>query len=151
MGRFEGGCQCGAVRYVVRMEQLVAYACHCLECQKQSASAFGLSVPVLSKHFDITGPMKVYRRPTDIGGVTACWFCEACGTRLYHQSEGGSDYVTIKGGSFDRAGILDPTAHIWVRSKQPWVILPPGAPAYQTQPDDLHAWRNRLNSGDEKP
>src|SRR5271167_4851648 len=41
----EGGCQCGAVRFQIAANRLVAYACHCLECQKQSASAFGISVP----------------------------------------------------------------------------------------------------------
>ena len=150
MARFEGGCQCGAVRYAVTVDRLIGYACHCRECQKQSASAFGLSVPVQSRHFKIDGAMKVYHRPTDVGGMTACWFCTACGTRLYHQSEGGNDYVTIKGGSLDRSDLLAPTIHIWVKSKQPWVILPPETPIHQTQPEDLHAWRDRLSSGQER-
>ncbi len=151
MARFEGGCQCGAVRYRVTMERPIAYACHCRECQKQSASAFGLSVPVQTEHFEITGAMKVYRRSTDLGGTTACWFCQACGTRLYHQSVGESDSVTIKGGSLDRADLLDPIAHIWIKSKQPWVILPPGIPSHQTQPDDLDAWRRQLSLAQDQP
>ena len=150
MAKFEGGCQCGAVRYVVTIEELVAYACHCRECQKQSASAFGLSVPVPSRHVEIEGAMAVYRRPTDVGGITACWFCKACGTRLYHRSEGDDDNLTIKGGSLDRSDLLVPSAHIWTKSKPPWVILPPGVPSHPTQPDDLHAWRASLNPARER-
>ncbi|MDH3660875.1 MAG: GFA family protein [Alphaproteobacteria bacterium] len=146
MTSIDGGCQCGAVRYAVSVEKITGYACHCLECQKQSASAFGLSVPVPARHFRVDGAMKVYRRPTDSGAETDCWFCETCGTRLYHQGADETDYVTIKGGSLDRPALLNPIAHIWVKRKQPWVLLPPDVPAHPTQPDDLDAWRESLMS-----
>ena len=41
-----GGCQCGAVRYEIAAEPLTVYVCHCRECRKQSASAFGISLLV---------------------------------------------------------------------------------------------------------
>ncbi|MEM7293879.1 MAG: hypothetical protein AAF420_10870, partial [Pseudomonadota bacterium] len=40
----QGGCQCGATRYRINGQPLTFYACHCLDCQKQSSSAFGLSL-----------------------------------------------------------------------------------------------------------
>lgn len=144
MASLAGGCQCGAVRYGVTVNRLTAYACHCLECQKQSASAFGISVPVPSAGFQILGAMKVWRRPTDSGAFTDCWFCEACGTRLYHQGHRETDWVTLKGGSLDRADLLTPAAHIWVKRKQPWVVLPADTPVFETQPDDLDGWRHSL-------
>ena len=37
----EGGCRCGRVRYRVALDQVPnAYACHCLDCQTWSGSAF---------------------------------------------------------------------------------------------------------------
>lgn len=144
MGSFEGGCQCGAVRYVVTVDRLVAYACHCLECQKQSASAFGISVSIPSERVRIEGAMQVYRRPTDVGTHTDCWFCKTCGTRLYHQSTGAADWMTIKGGTLDRSDLLILVGHIWVKRKQPWLQLPSDTPAHATQPDDLDAWRRSL-------
>jgi hypothetical protein len=45
-GRLAGGCQCGAVRYEIRGEPMSLYVCHCRECQRQSSSAFGISVIV---------------------------------------------------------------------------------------------------------
>ena len=46
---YSGGCQCGQVRYEVKRDRLAVYACHCNECQKQSASAFSLSVAIQAK------------------------------------------------------------------------------------------------------
>ncbi len=42
-----GGCQCGAVRYEIEAEEIqTLYCCHCLECQHQSSSGFGMSLLV---------------------------------------------------------------------------------------------------------
>ncbi|MEM7044271.1 MAG: GFA family protein [Pseudomonadota bacterium] len=144
MASYEGGCQCGAVRYEASVDRLIAYACHCRECQKQSASAFGISVPVPSEGFRIEGPMKVWRRPTDSGSSTDCWFCESCGTRLYHRGVREPEWVAIKGGSLDDPDILTPIAHIWIKRKRPWLLLPPGVPTHDTEPDDYDAWLNSL-------
>ena len=35
----EGGCQCGAIRYRLLRDPAALYACHCLDCQKQSLIA----------------------------------------------------------------------------------------------------------------
>ena len=144
MTGFEGGCQCGAVRYVVSADRLVAYACHCFECQKQSASAFGISVPLPSESVRIEGSMVMHRRPTDLGTHTDCWFRETCGVSLYHQSTGETEWMTIKGGTFDHSNLLILVGHIWVKRKQPWLQLPPDMPVHNTQPDDLNAWRQSL-------
>jgi len=40
----QGGCQCGTIRYRLTAEPLMLYICHCSDCQKQSASAFGMSL-----------------------------------------------------------------------------------------------------------
>ena len=43
---YAGGCGCGAIRYSVTTEPLISYLCHCTECQKRTASAFGISAVV---------------------------------------------------------------------------------------------------------
>lgn len=41
MARIQGGCRCGAVRYVLALDTLPrTYACHCRDCQTWSGSAF---------------------------------------------------------------------------------------------------------------
>lgn len=144
-GQFTGGCQCGAVRYRVKMDRLTAYACHCRECQKQSASAFGISVPVLLANLEVDGETASWRRPTDSGSHTNCHFCPQCGSRLYHAGENRPGMVTIKGGSLDEAQSLDPVAHIWVRSRQEWVVLPEDVPQWETQPETTAEWMELLS------
>ena len=65
-GRQAGGCQCGFVRYELRSSPLELYVCHCAECRKQSASAFGISVIVSSAAFALThGEPQRWSRPTE--------------------------------------------------------------------------------------
>lgn len=135
-----GGCQCGAVSFKVATDALWSYACHCSQCQKQSASAFGLSVPVRREAFEVEGPTGYWSRSTFSGGRTDCYFCSHCGSRVFHASSRG-EFVTVKGGAFaDHTG-LEPRAHIWVSMKLPWVVIPDGVEQFDTQPPDLNAWR----------
>jgi hypothetical protein len=52
---YTGGCQCGSVRYVVTTEPIRLSACHCKECQRQSGSAFGMSMPVKKDSLTVIG------------------------------------------------------------------------------------------------
>ena len=143
-GEFTGGCQCGAVQYRIAADRLVPYVCHCRECQKQSASAFGISVPVLQTSFYVEGATASWRRATNSGSHTNCYFCPKCGSRLYHAGESRPGMVTIKGGSLDNAKDLKPVAHVWTSSKQEWVVLPDGVPQWQRQPETPQEWMKLL-------
>jgi hypothetical protein len=37
-----GSCQCGLIHYKVTEKPIVTVVCHCIDCQKLSASAFSL-------------------------------------------------------------------------------------------------------------
>lgn len=142
-----GGCQCGQVRYRIARAPVAVYCCHCRECQKQSASAFGMSIPVRIADISFTGRRESWERGTDLGTRTRCHFCRECGSRVYHQSIATPDRATIKAGSLDDPSWLRPSAHIRVSRKQPWVILDPLVPAHATQPADLEAWRQAVSQG----
>jgi hypothetical protein len=144
VGNLVGGCQCGAVRFEIAARRVPVYACHCRDCQKQTASAFGLSVPVRASAFTVSGPLERWSRTADSGATTQCFFCRSCGARVYHASTGSPDQVTVKGGTLDETEDLSPVAHLWVSRKQPWVSLADGARLFDTQPDNLGAWRAAL-------
>ena len=40
----EGGCACGEVRYRLRSDPLFVHCCHCLNCQRQTGSAFVINL-----------------------------------------------------------------------------------------------------------
>ncbi|MGB3738810.1 MAG: GFA family protein [Pontixanthobacter sp.] len=139
-----GGCQCGAVRYRIAGEVAAGYACHCTECQRQSASAFGISVPVWLNKLHVTGELAGWTRSTDSGSTTECFFCPTCGVRVYHAGSSRPGMATIKGGTLDDARYIPLIAHIWVASKQDWLKLPDDVPSWATQPGDMAGWATLL-------
>ncbi len=131
-----GGCQCGTVRYAISGEPLALYVCHCLECRKQSASAFGMSLQVRRADLVLTsGTPRLWSRPTDSGGRLDCAFCPDCGSRLWHQQGAAPETVTLKAGSLDEAVDATPAIHIWVKRKLPGIVIPEGAARFDEEPD----------------
>jgi hypothetical protein len=135
MSHLTGGCQCGAVRYEIAGAPLTTYVCHCRECCKQSASAFGISVIVRAGDFHLTqGTTKSWTRGTDSGRRLRCVFCPACGSRLWHEGEPKGPTISVKGGSLDEGADLTAAQHIWVSRKLPGVVIPEGRPQAPQEP-----------------
>ena len=132
-----GGCQCGEVRYESAEEPIEVYICHCWECRKQSASAFGISVLVPADGFRVTqGTPHFWSRPADSGGQVKCAFCPSCGSRLWHADEAGVETtLSIKGGSLDEPPDIAASNHIWTSRKLPGVVIPDGARQSPEEPN----------------
>lgn len=126
----EGGCQCGALRYRLIAPPLELYACHCRDCQKQSSSAFGMSLIVAPAALEwLRGEPKIWSVRADSGALKRCAFCADCGSRVYHAAEDAEDSadsaapISIKAGTLDDTSWLRPSAHLWTSRAQPWVHL----------------------------
>ena len=127
-----GGCQCGAVRFEVAGAASKVYACHCRECRKQSASAFGISVIHAPADLTVTqGSPKNWKRDTASGGEMSCWFCENCGSRLWHAA---GTVISIKGGALDETP--DVQSHIWTSRRLPWIAFPEGVENWPEEPTE---------------
>lgn len=142
-----GGCQCGHVRYEVRAEPLTVYVCHCTECQRQSGSAFAMSmiVPRPALIF-VAGTLARWSRTTERGNVLDGGFCAACGTRLVHYPSVNEQVAVLKPGTLDDTRWLSPVGHIWVRSAQDWVSIPSDSLIFESHPDVgqlVAAWQQR--------
>jgi hypothetical protein len=119
-----GGCQCGNIRYRLEGGPFEVVACHCLDCQRQSGSAFGMSLIVKPEAFVlISGKLKNFIVTTESGRIKTCAFCPVCGSRIHHRSNRG---MSVKAGTLDDTSGLKPTAHYWTKRKQPWVVIPEG-------------------------
>jgi hypothetical protein len=130
---YTGGCQCGSVRYVVTTEPTRLLACHCKECQRQSASAFGMSMPVKKDSLTVTGQTKQFTRDADSGNEVTGVFCPDCGVRIYHVLKSSPDTVSIKPGTLDDTRWLRPELFIWMKSAQGWLPVPDGVKALEEQ------------------
>ena len=136
-GVLRGGCQCGEVRYEARGEPVDLYVCHCRECQKQSASAFGISLIVKGADLVLlSGSPRVWTRPAAVQGTLACAFCPTCGTRLWHGDPARDASVSVKGGSLDARLDLSRAKHIWTSRRLPGVVIPKGVETHAQEPPD---------------
>lgn len=130
-----GGCQCGRIRYAAPSAPIALYVCHCTECRKQSASAYGISYTIDRKSLEILGGAPaIWTRVTASGHTLECAFCRDCGSRLWHQSTGYPATLNIKAGSFDQPVDLSDAIHIWVSSKLPGVVIPGDAVTFMREP-----------------
>ncbi|MYH32890.1 MAG: GFA family protein [Gammaproteobacteria bacterium] len=153
----EGGCQCGAIRFRLLREPVALYACHCQDCQKQSSSAFGISMWVAEDGIEFTGEKpSIFRALGSSGREKFGAFCSGCGTRLYHWGGGirmgKSRTLSVKAGTLDDTSNIMPTSHIWTRSAQPWLkpLLDIGL-CYAAGPESGEAlmaqWRQAVTAG----
>ena len=133
----EGSCQCGEVHYQIKGEPLVLYRCHCTECQKQSGSRFGMSMWVQNDDFEILrGSLKHFQRIADSGGKMECFLCGNCGVRIFHKTlNKKQDYIVLKPGTLHNTQALQPTADIWLKSKQAWFVPPDDTEHFEVSPD----------------
>ncbi|MGD2172937.1 MAG: GFA family protein [Gammaproteobacteria bacterium] len=135
-----GGCQCGAVRYRLTGSARMLYACHCRDCQKQSSSAFGMSLIVDRAKVEFTAGLdrlRTWDTRGDDATLKRCAFCSDCGTRIYHAPEDEAEPISIKAGSLDDTGWLQPVAQIWLQSAQPWVGVDRDRfRCFEQEPDD---------------
>lgn len=132
-----GRCQCGEVRFSSSGAAVALYVCHCRECQKQSASAFGMSLLVPRSGFALlSGEPSFWSRAADSGGRVRCAFCGTCGSRLWHEGGEGSDAVTIKAGALDTPVDASEAIHIWTSRKLPGIVIPGGARQFPEEPPD---------------
>lgn len=131
-----GGCQCGAVRYEIRGPAVDLYVCHCNECRRQSASAFGISMIVRPADLVLVcGTPRTWTRAANVGGSLDCAFCPDCGSRLWHGDLAADRDISVKGGSLDRPPDLSKAKHIWTSRKLAGVIIPDGVETWPEEPD----------------
>ena len=143
-----GGCLCGQARYTVRTTmRFQTYACHCKDCQTRTGSAFGLQLAVLAGDLTIDGEVIEGSHVQPSGATARIIACCQCPTRLYTTNDRRPRIVNLRAGTLDNSTSLVPGFHLWVSSKQPWIVIPDDVPALETQPRDPAEWQRLLRPG----
>lgn len=140
MSELTGGCACGAVRYRMRTPPMIVHCCHCLDCQRQTGSAFVLNALIEADRVEVQGATAVSRMPTDSGRPHEVIRCAACGTALWSEYGAGPILRFMRVGTLDEPSALPPDVHIYTRTKQPWVRLPEGAKVFEAYYDSAQVW-----------
>jgi hypothetical protein len=140
-GELTGGCLCGAVRYVIREGmRLNPYACHCTDCQSRTGSAFSEHMLFAATDIKVTGELDTGEFTSPSGAHSRIYGCAKCKARIYAVSDAREGFASLRCGTLDNSAEFVPAAHIWVKSKQPWIVLPPDATVMDEQPRTSEEW-----------
>jgi hypothetical protein len=136
----EGGCSCGAVRYRLTSEPLFTHCCHCLNCQRQTGSAFVINLLIEAYRVELlAGDPHPVDVPRDDGSTQRIFRCPTCQVAVF--SEYGRPEVRfVRGGTLDDPSAITPDVHIYTRSKLPWITVPGTAPAFEEYYDMRALW-----------
>ena len=137
----KGGCACGSVRYRLLSPPMIVHCCHCLDCQRQTGSAFVVNALIEADRVELlAGAPEPVRVPSDSGLPHVIHRCPACQTALWSTYGGRTRIRFVRVGTLDDPAALPPDAHIYTRSKLPWVVLPEGVPAFEVFYDVPALW-----------
>jgi hypothetical protein len=136
----EGGCACGAVRYRLVSDPLFTHCCHCLNCQRQTGSAFVINLLIEADRVELlSGDPQAVDAPRDDGSTQRIYRCRTCQVAVFSEY-GRPDVRFVRGGTLDEPTSVTPDVHIYTRSKVDWVTLPESVPAFEAFYDTKALW-----------
>ena len=136
----KGGCSCGEVRYRLTSEPLFIHCCHCLNCQRQTGSAFVINLLIESDRVELlAGEPQQVDVPRDDGSTQQIFRCPTCQVAVFSHY-GFSGVRFVRAGTLDDPSSAEPDVHIYTRSKLPWVTLPESTPAFEVYYDSKSLW-----------
>ncbi|MFZ6179990.1 GFA family protein [Nannocystis pusilla] len=116
-----GGCRCDRVRFRLTTPPLVTMACHCRGCQRMTASAFSLSLLMLSEGFALTAGEPA------IGGLhgpNRHFHCPHCKSWLFTRPDGMDHLVMVRPTMLDDHAWFVPFIETATAEKLPWASTP---------------------------
>jgi hypothetical protein len=136
-----GGCTCRAVRYRLTCAPLIVHCCHCRWCQRETGSAFALNALIESAHVErLSGQPELVPTPSNSGKGQQIARCPVCRVALWSHYGGLGVMSFVRVGTLDEPDRFPPDVHIYTESKQPWVVLPPGARAFSQYYRSREVW-----------
>ena len=136
----EGGCACGEIRYRLTSDPLFTHCCHCLNCQRQTGSAFVVNILIEADRVELlAGDPQPVDVPRGGGKKQRIFRCPTCQVAVFSRYTRASIRF-VRGGTLDDPSSVTPDVHIYTRSKLSWVTLPDSVPAFATYYDTEKLW-----------
>ena len=119
-----GGCACGAVRYRLNAAPLLAFVCHCRDCQTRTGSAFSLTLVIRGADFRHDGPVEPLRRKTRSGREVKDGHCARCRAPVFARALLAPDFMSLRAGTLEDASWVAPIVQTFVDRAIPWAVIP---------------------------
>ena len=121
-------------------DPLFVHCCHCLNCQRQTGSAFVINLLIEADRVKLlAGEPQPVDVPRDDGSVQRIFRCPTCLVAVFSQYT-RPEIRFVRAGTLDDPSTVEPDVHIFTRSKVPWVTLPEATPAFDVYYDTRALW-----------
>src|SRR4029077_13136237 len=111
-GDREGGCSCGEVRSRLASEPLFVHCCHCLNCQRQTGSAFVINLLIEADRVDLlAGDPEPVDVPRDAARSQRIYRCRTCKVAVFSEY-GWPELWYVRAGTLDQPSSVSPDVHI---------------------------------------
>jgi hypothetical protein len=128
------------VRYRLAAEPMFVHCCHCLNCQRQTGSAFVVNLLIEADKVELlSGAPRPVDAPRDRGDAQRIYRCPDCEVAVYSEYS-WPELLFVRGGTLDEPSSVQPDIHIFTKSKLPWVTLPEDTPAVEVYYDSSKLW-----------
>jgi hypothetical protein len=136
--RLTGGCQCGAVRYVITGPPERVHLCHCRMCQKAVGGPFAAGAPVQRRYFAWTRGTPASFASSSLAHRD---FCADCGTPLTFRYD-DAETISVTLGSLDNPDEVPPVRQYGIEGRLSWLERIAALP-FETTDDMMPADRKR--------
>lgn len=128
-----GGCLCGAVRFTVTAQPVLARTCWCRLCQHIGAGGPTVNVVFPAEAVRIEGETRDFTSTADSGNSMHRRFCVQCGSHLFSTAESRPQVIVIRAGALDDPETARPSMTIWTESAPSWACFDPDLPQVAQQ------------------
>ncbi|MEY2928352.1 MAG: hypothetical protein RL367_2829 [Pseudomonadota bacterium] len=130
----EGGCLCGAVRYVATAEPMMVGNCYCVDCRKSSGTSHCTHAMVPDPAFSVTGEIKYFDSPADSGSIVSRGFCPNCGSAILSRNTAMVGITAVRVSSLDELNAVEPQMTVYASRAPSWAILDTSKPVFEEMP-----------------
>lgn len=142
MSGFTGKCLCGEVSYTVHAEPLVTINCHCEDCRRSTGAVFGTNVMVPQDKVEMNGTLGRYTHSADSGNTMTKMFCQTCGSLVAGTSSGRHNVLSIRAGTIDDLGKINPSVNVFLDSCVPTTQIDNTLTCWPRMPENK-PWESR--------
>src|SRR5262249_23642260 len=119
---------------------LFTHCCHCLNCQRQTGSAFVINLLIEADRVELlAGAPQPVDVPRDDGSTQRIFRCPICQVAVFSQY-GRPEVHVVRAGTRDDPSGASPDVHIYTRSQLGWITLRESVPAFEEYYDSKALW-----------
>jgi hypothetical protein len=132
--KITGGCLCGAVRYEITGDSMMAGHCHCIDCRKASGAPHATFAGFPTDKVKLTGKVKTFRTKADSGMMSSRSFCPECGSWVIGSPESVPGITAVTISTFDDPEAVVPQMRFYDKRRISWDTVDPALIAFPAMP-----------------